>query len=101
MPAEIIDRRKHKRYLLKSGAIAIFMPHPIKLVPIINIGLGGLSAKHISKDEESFDYKELSIITNREPEKLSSLPFQVVSDFCVSCLFLVCQIIYFLCFIGV
>ena len=37
-----IERRKYPRFNVRDNAFAVFQPEPVKLVPIVNIGLGGL-----------------------------------------------------------
>ena len=37
-----IERRKHPRFCVRDNAFAVFQPEPVKLVPIVDIGLGGL-----------------------------------------------------------
>jgi hypothetical protein len=37
-----IERRRHPRFRVRDNAFAAFQPEPVKLVPIIDIGLGGL-----------------------------------------------------------
>ena len=37
-----IERRKNLRYCIRDNAFAVFGPEPVKLVPIIDISLGGL-----------------------------------------------------------
>ena len=37
-----IERRKNPRYCVRDSAFAIFRPEPVKLVPIVDISLGGL-----------------------------------------------------------
>ena len=37
-----IERRKYPRFNVRDNAFAIFQPEPVKLVPIVDIGLGGL-----------------------------------------------------------
>ena len=37
-----IERRKYPRFKVRDNAFAIFQPEPVKLVPIVDIGLGGL-----------------------------------------------------------
>ena len=38
-----IERRKYPRFSVRDNAFALFQPEPIKLVPIFDVGLGGLS----------------------------------------------------------
>lgn len=37
-----VERRKFKRYCIKDSVFAVFKPEPTRMVPIIDIGLGGL-----------------------------------------------------------
>jgi len=37
-----IERRKYPRFSVRDNAFAVFKPEPVKLVPIVDIGLGGL-----------------------------------------------------------
>ena len=37
-----IERRRHPRFRVRDNAFAVFQPEPVKLVPIVDIGLGGL-----------------------------------------------------------
>ena len=37
-----IERRKNPRYCVRDRAFAVFGPEPVKLAPIIDIGMGGL-----------------------------------------------------------
>lgn len=37
-----IERRRHPRFNIRDNAFAVFQPEPVKLVPIVDIGLGGL-----------------------------------------------------------
>lgn len=38
----VIERRKNPRYCVRDNAFAVFGPEPVKLVPIVDISLGGL-----------------------------------------------------------
>ena len=37
-----VERRQFKRYCIKDSAFAVFKAEPVKLVPIVDISLGGL-----------------------------------------------------------
>jgi hypothetical protein len=37
-----IERRKYPRFRVRDNAFAVFQPEPVKMVPIVNVGLGGL-----------------------------------------------------------
>ena len=36
------ERRKYPRFNIRDNAFAVFEPEPVKLVPIVDVGLGGL-----------------------------------------------------------
>ncbi len=36
------ERRKHRRYRVKDNVFTVINPKPVKVVPIIDIGMGGL-----------------------------------------------------------
>jgi hypothetical protein len=37
-----IERRKYPRFRVRDNAFAVFQPESVKLVPIVDVGLGGL-----------------------------------------------------------
>ena len=37
-----IERRKHRRFQVKDNAFTVINSDPVKVVPIIDIGMGGL-----------------------------------------------------------
>jgi hypothetical protein len=37
-----IERRKYPRFKVRDNAFAVFQAEPVKLVPIVDVGLGGL-----------------------------------------------------------
>jgi hypothetical protein len=37
------ERRKYPRFSVRDNVFAVFQPEPVKLVPILDIGLGGLA----------------------------------------------------------
>jgi len=38
-----IERRKYPRFKVRDNAFAVIQPEPVKLVPVLDIGLGGLA----------------------------------------------------------
>ncbi len=36
------ERRKYPRFNIRDNAFAVFQPEPVKLIPIVDVGLGGL-----------------------------------------------------------
>ena len=38
-----IERRKYPRFEVRDNAFAVFQPEPVKLIPVVDIGLGGLA----------------------------------------------------------
>ena len=37
-----MERRKYPRFRVRDNAFALFQPEPVKLAPIVDVGLGGL-----------------------------------------------------------
>lgn len=37
-----IERRKYPRFSVRDNAFVVFKPEPVKMVPIVDVGLGGL-----------------------------------------------------------
>ena len=92
------ERRKYPRFNIRDNAFAIFQPEPVKLVPIVDVGLGGLgvgvnginisdgwikkaSSLEILIDDCSFyvdnlGYELLSKL--RSVDRNTSSPFQII-----------------------
>lgn len=72
------ERRKYKRYAVKSGAIAITDK---RLGEISDISTDGLSFRYIYWDEEPFiKYSTLTIMVADDSFLLEKIPIEIVSD---------------------
>ena len=76
-----IDRRKYPRFTVRSNAFALFNFEPTKLIPIVNISLGGLGVgvNGINTDANGFsDISRLEIITDDCHFFMDKLPYQLL-----------------------
>ena len=82
---EFAERRKHERFKVKNGAIAIISPSNVlattqKHCQILNISKGGLALRYIIRDGESNESVELDVLFIQDIcfTFLKSLPFKSV-----------------------
>ena len=99
---EFIERRKHKRFKVKSGAVAAMIrtspakpdqtkdmsmgenslatttPKYIQMGQIINISKGGLAFRYIDSEDESSESFELDILFAQNSFYLKNVPFKTV-----------------------
>ena len=75
------DRRQNPRFQVQDNAFAIFKSEPTKLLPIVDISLGGLAisvnAINMNGDEFS-DASKLEILTNDCRFYMDKLPYQLI-----------------------
>lgn len=74
------ERRKHRRYRVKDNVFTVINPKPVKVVPIIDIGMGGLG---IYLDEGARwlgTSSQLEIMVADCSFYLEKLPFRIVAD---------------------
>jgi len=74
------ERRKHQRYRVKDNVFAVINPQPVKVVPIIDISIGGLG---IYLDEGARwlnTSSQLEIMVADCSFYLEKLPFRIVAD---------------------
>jgi c-di-GMP-binding flagellar brake protein YcgR len=75
-----IERRKHRRYRVKDNTFAVINPEPVKVVPIVDISMGGLSF-YLDDGARRLDpASKLEIMVADCSFYLEKLPFQIVSD---------------------
>lgn len=74
------ERRKHPRYKVQDNAFAVISPDPVKLVPIIDIGMGGLSINLDNGTRGPDPVSKLEIMVADCSFYLENLPFQIVDD---------------------
>lgn len=73
------ERRKHRRYRVKDNAFAVINPEPVKLVPIIDIGMGGLSI-YLDDGARGLDtLSKLEIMVADCSFYLEKVPFQIAA----------------------
>ncbi|HHP7233223.1 MAG TPA: PilZ domain-containing protein [Desulfobacterales bacterium] len=74
------ERREHRRYQVKEGAFAIFRPEPVKILPIVDISLHGLSVL----TETGLDWFEgtetLEILVSDCSFYLDKIPYRLVAE---------------------
>lgn len=74
------ERREHRRYQVKEGAFAIFRPEPVKILPIVDISLHGLTVL-TETDLRWFEGTEtLEILVSDCSFYLDKIPYTVVAD---------------------
>jgi len=74
------ERRKHRRYRVKDNAFTVINPDPVKVVPIIDIGMGGLSI-YLDDGVRWLDtVSKLEIMVADCSFYLEKIPFQVIAN---------------------
>ena len=74
------ERRKHRRYRVKDNAFAVINPEPVKVVPIIDIAMGGLSI-YLDDGVRGLDtLSKLEIMVADCSFYLEKVPFQIVAE---------------------
>ena len=74
------NRRKYSRYRVKDNAFTVINPEPVKVVPIIDIGMGGLSIYLDNGARRPDPESKLEIMMADCSFYLEKLPFQIVAD---------------------
>lgn len=76
------ERRKFKRFKVKSGAYVVFTPNPNLPCRIVDISMDGIAVLFL-EDGEDLEGKshELTILMDNEDCSLRNLPFEIISDF--------------------
>ena len=81
---QFIERRRHKRYHIRDGGIALVTsPGPCSTVVghILDISLNGLSFRYVSDEGLSEGASEVTIASPENHVYLRGLPIQAISDF--------------------
>lgn len=76
----IIERRQHKRYLVRDGTYAFLRPPANKIGQIIDISLSGLAFCYFSTNGASRDGNGLDLLAD-EGICLEDLPYTTIHDF--------------------
>jgi c-di-GMP-binding flagellar brake protein YcgR len=75
-----IERRKHRRFQVKDNAFTVINSDPVKVVPIIDIGMGGLGI-YLDDGARWMDTSsKLEIMVADCSFYLEKLPFQIVAN---------------------
>jgi hypothetical protein len=77
---EMVERRKHKRFQGREGALAALGPHSTRIGQIIDVSMGGLAFSYIAGEEPSDGSFELGILFAEESFYLTQIPFKTISD---------------------
>ena len=76
---EPVERRKHKRFEVPIGAFVVLGPHSTMVGRIIDISMGGLTFRHVDKEEPSGGLYELDVFHEND-FCLKHVPCENVSD---------------------
>ena len=74
------NRRKYPRYRVKDNAFTVLSQEPVKVVPIIDIGMGGLSIYLDVGARRPDPASKLEIMVADCSFYLEKLPFQIVAN---------------------
>ena len=78
---EIVERRKHKRFLARRDAYVAVRPGYLKLGRVIDIGIGGLTFRYIAEGHPPDLSSQLDIFLASQDFYLDKVPFETISDF--------------------
>jgi hypothetical protein len=76
----LVERRKHKRFVAKSGAFVILRPFDTGAGRLINISMGGLMFEYVSTKEPSAIATEAEIFVTDSVFRLYGVPCHSVWD---------------------
>lgn len=75
-----VERRRHPRYKVKDDAFAIISPEPVRLVPILDIAMGGIGVYVNNEDPWLNRVSKLEIMVADCSFYLTNIPFESVSN---------------------
>lgn len=75
-----VERRNHPRFRIKDNAFTVINPDPVKLVPILDIGMGGLGIYVNDGGRQLSEASRLEIMVADCSFYLENLPFQIISN---------------------
>ena len=75
------DQRKHRRFKVKENAFAVLNQDPVRLLPILDIAMGGLGIYVNDGAKWLNDSKKLEIMVADCSFYLDSIPFEIISNF--------------------
>jgi len=76
-----VERRRHLRYKVKDNAFAIINSEPVRLVPILDIAIGGLGVSMNGDDLWLNKASKLEIMVADCSFYLENIPFETISNF--------------------
>ncbi|UCD87240.1 MAG: PilZ domain-containing protein [Desulfobacterales bacterium] len=76
-----LERRKHERFQVPTGAVVTFGPPYLRLGRVINIGIGGLGYSYTADLELPNPSSELDIFSAAWDFYLYNIPFVTIWDF--------------------
>lgn len=75
-----VERRKHERYPVPTGVIAVLGPHFDRVGQIMDISRGGIGFRYVDSSEGVRDLTELDIVFESGRFYLDKLPCATRSD---------------------
>jgi hypothetical protein len=75
------ERRRHKRFIVQEGTLAVFGGHPGTVGPVIDISMGGLAFRYAGNAELPKEPSQLDILLADRISHLYALPCETVYDF--------------------
>jgi hypothetical protein len=76
-----VERRRQQRFKIKDNAFAIINLEPVRLVPILDIAMGGVGVYVNGRDQWLNEASKLEIMVADCSFYLENLPFESISDF--------------------
>ena len=77
------ERRKNQRYTIRDKAFAVIGSDSVKMLPIIDIGIGGLGI--CADDARQIKSSNLEILVDDCSFYLDRIPFKTISNFAAAC----------------
>ena len=74
------ERRRHRRYKVKDNAFAVISPDPVKLVPVVDISMGGLGIYVNEGSKLMDDSPKLEIMVADCSFYLDNLPYEIIEN---------------------
>ncbi len=76
-----MERRNHKRYVVKQGAYAASQPTATTIGPIIDISMGGLLFKYIFTNILDNEFSESLFLLGSLKHYTNNILFKIIDDF--------------------
>ena len=78
-----VERRKFNRYCIKNSVFAVFKSEPVRMVPIIDIGLGGLGVSFRGTANSQYGLSRCSFLEIMVADcsfYLDNLPYELLPE---------------------